>query len=166
MNGEEHILSLLVQNKPGVLSRVSGIFGRLGYNIESLCVAPTLDPDTSRITLMSRANSNFTDKVRKQLDRLVDVIEVEELAPSRSLQREVALLGLDFPQERRADILKAMEFFNGRLIFMKDDYAVFQAVGTSEETETLLQYFRDLGIREAARTGIIALPKEKKGGPA
>lgn len=115
---------------------------------------------------MSRANSNFTDKVRKQLDRLVDVIEVEELTPSRSLQREVALLGLDFPQERRADILKAMEFFNGRLIFMKDDYAVFQAVGTSEETETLLQYFRDLGIREAARTGIIALPKEKKGGPA
>ena len=117
MNGEEHILSLLVQNKPGVLSRVSGIFGRLGYNIESLCVAPTLDPDTSRITLMSRANSNFTDKVRKQLDRLVDVIEVEELTPSRSLQREVALLGLDFPQERRADILKAMEFSNGRKRF-------------------------------------------------
>jgi len=163
MNGEEHILSLLVQNKPGVLSRVSGIFGRLGYNIESLCVAPTLDPDTSRITLMSRANSNFTDKVRKQLDRLVDVIEVEEISPSRSLQREVALMGLDFPPERRADLLKAMELFNCKLIFMKDDYAILQTVGTSEETETVLQYFRGLGISDAARTGIIALPKERRG---
>jgi len=163
MNGEEHILSLLVQNKPGVLSRVSGIFGRLGYNIESLCVAPTLDRDISRITLVSRANSDFTDKVRKQLDKLVDIIEVEEITPSRSLQREVVLVGLDFPPERRADLLKAMELFGCKMIFMKDDYAVLQAVGTSEETETVLQYFQSLGLNEMARTGIIALPKEKRG---
>lgn len=163
MNGEEHILSLLVQNKPGVLSRLAGVFGRLGYNIETLCVAPTLDRNTSRITLMSRADSNFTDKVRKHLDRLVDIIKVEELPAARSLQREILLMGVDFSAGSRADMLKAMELFGCRMIFMKDDYAVLQAVGSPEETETVLRFFQSIGsIREMARTGIIAVAKEKK----
>lgn len=162
MNGEEHILSLLVRNKPGVLSRVAGIFGRLGYNIESLCVAPTLDRDTSRITLVSRADSQFTDKVKKHLDRLVDVVEVEELPAARSLQREVVLIGIDCSGGRRAEMLKAVDLFGCRMIFMKDDYAILQMVGNGEETETVLAYFQSFGVHEMARTGIIALPKEKK----
>lgn len=163
MNGEEHILSLLVQNKPGVLSRLAGVFGRLGYNIETLCVAPTLDRNTSRITLMSRADSHFTDKVRKHLDRLVDIIKVEELPAARSLQREILLMGVDCSAGRKADMLKAMDLFGCRMIFMKDDYAVLQAVGSPEETETVLQFFQSIGsIREMARTGIIAVAKEKK----
>jgi len=162
MNGEEHILSILVRNKPGVLSRLAGIFGRLGYNIETLCVAPTLDPAVSRITLMSRADSQFTDKVRKQLDRLVDIIEVEELPAARALQREVLLMGIDCSGGRRADVLKGIDLFGCRVIFMRDDYAVLQTVGAPEETETALQYFQSIGIRDMARTGIIALPKEKK----
>jgi len=91
---QEHIISLLVNNQPGVLSRIAGVFSSKGYNIRSLCVAETTNPEISRITLTSRADRDFTDKIKKQLDRLVDIISVTDLTDIPSVKRELMILGL------------------------------------------------------------------------
>lgn len=160
MNGEKHIISILVNNKPGVLSRVSGVFGRLGYNIKSLCVAETMDSEISRITLVSKANSGFTEKTKKQLDKLVDVIEVTELMPSRSIERELILIGINIKKGQKAEIMRAVDMFGCSIIFMKSDYCILEIVGDKDKTETITNYLKPLGIEEIARTGIIALQRE------
>ncbi|NQU02642.1 MAG: acetolactate synthase small subunit [Syntrophaceae bacterium] len=163
MEGEIHIISMLVRNRSGVLSRVAGVFGRLGYNIESLCVAETTNPKISRITLVSRANSDFTEKIKKYLDRLVDVIEVTELGQGQSVQREMILLGIDMNPENRKEIVQAIAMFGCRIVSIKEDYCIIESVGNREETETILKYFEPIGIRELARTGLIALQQKKNG---
>jgi len=163
MEGEIHIISMLVRNRSGVLSRVAGVFGRLGYNIESLCVAETTNPKISRITLVSRANSDFTEKIKKYLDRLVDVIEVTELGQGQSVQREMILLGIDMNPENRKEIVQAIAMFGCRIVSIKEDYCIIESVGNREETETILKYFEPIGIRELARTGMIALQQKKNG---
>jgi len=160
MNCEEHIISILVNNRPGVLSRVSGVFGRLGYNIKSLCVAETTDPEISRIILVSKANSDFTEKVKKQLDKLIDVIEVTELIPSKSIEREMILIGINIKEGRRTEIMRAVDMFGCSIVFMKSDYCILEIVGDKNKTETILNYLKPLGIKEIARTGIIALQRE------
>lgn len=154
---------MLVRNRSGVLSRVAGVFGRLGYNIESLCVAETTNPKISRITLVSRANSDFTEKIKKYLDRLVDVIEVTELGQGQSVQREMILLGIDMNPENRKEIVQAIAMFGCRIVSIKEDYCIIESVGNREETETILKYFEPIGIRELARTGMIALQQKKNG---
>ncbi len=163
MEGEIHIISMLVRNRSGVLSRVAGVFGRLGYNIESLCVAETTNPKISRITLVSRANSDFTEKIKKYLDRLVDVIEVTELGQGQSVQREMLLLGIDMNPENRKEIVQAIAMFGCRIVSIKEDYCIIESVGNREETETILKYFEPIGIRQLARTGMIALQQKKNG---
>ena len=160
MNGEKHIISILVNNKPGVLSRVSGVFGRLGYNITSLCVAETAEPEISRITLVSRADFDFTEKTKKQLDKLVDVVEVTELMPSRSIGRELILLGININEGQKPEIMRAIDMFGCSIIFMKSDYCILEVVGDKDKVETVLNYLKPLGIKEINRTGIIALQQE------
>jgi acetolactate synthase-1/3 small subunit len=160
MAEEEHIISMLVNNKPGVLSRVSGVFGRLGYNIRSLCVGETINPDISRITLTSIANSRFTEKVTKQLNKLVDVIDVTELKPATSVEREMILIGIQVDKEKRPDIMRAIDMFGCSIRFLSEDYCILECVGETEKTETLLSYLKPLGIEEIARTGIIALSQK------
>jgi len=157
MTKDEHVISLLVTNRPGVLSRVSGIFGRQGYNIESLCVAETIDPQVSRITLVSNTELSFKEKIKKQLDKLVDIIEVTELPRTKSVQREMLLIGISIKKKVRADVMKAIEMFRCKVIFLKADYCILEIVGSKEETETALNFFQPLGVQEIARTGIIAL---------
>src|SRR5512138_3642768 len=98
---QEHIISMLVNNQPGVLSRIAGVFSSRGYNIRSLCVAETANPEVSRITLTSRAESDFTEKIKKQLDRLVDVISVTDFTGTPSVQRELMLISLGLSTESR-----------------------------------------------------------------
>jgi acetolactate synthase-1/3 small subunit len=160
MNSEKHIISILVNNKPGVLSRVSGVFGRLGYNITSLCVAETAEPEISRITLVSRADFDFTEKTKKQLDKLVDVIEVLELMPSKSIGRELILIGININEGQKAEITSAIDMFGCSIIFMKSNYCILEVVGDKDKTETVINYLKPLGIKEINRTGIIALQQE------
>lgn len=161
MNGEERLISMLVNNKPGVLSRVAGVFGRLGYNIESLCVAATTNPEISKITLVSKSNSDSTERTKKQLEKLVDVIEVTELGQTRSVQRELILIGIKLHQEHRAEIARAVDIFGCKILSMKSDYYILEVVDNKEKIETVLNYFAPLSIEEIARTGVIALEKEK-----
>lgn len=157
MEIREHVISMLVNNRPGVLARVSGVFGRLGYNIESLCVAETISPKVSRITSVSKGDSQFMEKVRKALNRLVDVIEVTELEDTHSVKREMMLIGLPFDKAHRAEITQAISLFGCSIVSMKDDYLIIQAVGFKGEVETVLNYLKPLGVKDICRTGAIAL---------
>lgn len=161
MENETHVISMLVRNRSGVLSRVAGVFGRLGYNIESLCVAETINTKISRITLVSRANSDFTEKIKKHLDRLVDVIEVTELRQEQSIQREMILLGINISQENRREIMQAIEMFGCKIVSIRQDYCIIENVASRGETQTILNYFEPMGIEELARTGMIALHQKK-----
>ena len=163
MEDEVHVISILVRNRSGVLSRVAGVFGRLGYNIESLCVAVTTNPKISRITLVSGADADFTEKIKKQLDRLVDVIEVTELRQVQSIQREMILLGIDITIENRKEIMQAIEMFGCKIVSIRQDYCIIENVANRGETQTILKYFEPMGIHELARTGVIALRQKKKG---
>ncbi|MBW2636743.1 MAG: acetolactate synthase small subunit [Deltaproteobacteria bacterium] len=159
MEVREHTISMLVNNKPGALARVAGVFGRLGYNIESLCVAETISPKISRITSVSNADSAFIEKVLKQLERLVDVLEAHELERVDSVQREMILIGVTIDNQNRTEILQAIGAFGCKIISMKQDYCILQVAGGKEEAETTLNFFKNLGITQIARTGAVALPR-------
>ena len=163
MGIRERIIAILVNNKPGVLSRVAGVFGRLGYNIESLCVAETISPEISRITSITNADSDFIDKVKKQLTRLVDVLDVTELFPGQSAQREMILIGINLDQEGRAEIVRSIGMFDCKIISMRNDYCIIQVAGSREEVETVINYLRPLGIDKIARTGVLALRYKDSG---
>jgi len=159
MEVKELTISMLVRNKPGVLSRVTGVFGRLGYNIESLCVAETISPKISRITSVTKADTDFIEKVRKQLERLVDVIEVHQLERTDSVQREMILIGIILTDENRTAALQAVSVFGCKIISMKRDYCIVQVAGSKEEAQTALNFFKPLGVTQIARTGAVALPR-------
>ncbi|MBW2650153.1 MAG: acetolactate synthase small subunit [Deltaproteobacteria bacterium] len=157
MGMRERIIAILVNNKPGVLSRVAGVFGRLGYNIESLCVAETISPEVSRITSITNADSDFIDKVKKQLNRLVDVLDVTELVPGQSAQREMILIGINLDQKGRTEIVRSIGMFECKIISMRNDYCIIQVAGSREEVETVINFLRPFGIDKIARTGVLAL---------
>jgi acetolactate synthase-1/3 small subunit len=161
MEMRERIIAILVNNKPGVLSRVTGVFGRLGYNIESLCVAETISPEVSRITSITNADSDFIDKVKKQLSRLVDVLDVTELVPGQSAQREMILMGIDLDQKNRSEVIQCVGMFDCKIISMRNDYCIIQAAGSREEMGTIINLLRPLGIDNIARTGVVALRQKE-----
>lgn len=153
----EHVISMLVNNRPGVLARVAGVFGRLGYNIESLCVAETISPKISRITSVSKADPDFTEKVKKQLNRLVDVLSVTELEDRNSARREMVLMGIPLSETTRSDVVAAMTMFGCTVVFMQDSYCILQVVGSTTKVETALNFFKSFGVKDSVRSGVIAL---------
>ncbi len=159
LNPEEQILSILVRNRPGVLSRVAGVLGRLGYNIASLCVAETADPGVSRITLTSRADPDFTDKIRKHLDKLVDVLQVADFTGAAFLRRELMLIHLTFRPEERADLLRAIDLCGARILFLAEGLVLVEAAGEPEHLDGLTACLRAFGALAVNRTGTIALPR-------
>ncbi len=162
MGIQERILAILVNNKPGVLARVAGVFGRLGYNIESLCVAETISPEISRITSITNADSDFIEKVMKQLGRLVDVIEVTELVPGESAQREMILVGINLDQDNRQEVVQTVGMFDCKVISLRNNYCIIQVAGTREEVETVISFLRPFGVDKIARTGVLALQQSNE----
>lgn len=161
MREQEQTISILVNNQPGVLSRVAGVFGRHGYNIQSLCVAETTDPDISRITLTSESDPDFTEKIKKQLEKLVDVQEVIDLTGASFIQRELMLIGVTVTQESHSEILRAIQLFNCRIVTMTPGYYILEVTGHPDETAAVLTYFRVFGVEEINRTGAIAVNRNK-----
>jgi acetolactate synthase-1/3 small subunit len=155
---QEQTISILVNNQPGVLSRVAGVFGRHGYNIKSLCVAETSNTEVSRITLTSESDPDFTEKIKKQLDRLVDVIEVSDLTGPAHIQREMMLIGVPVgAREMHSEILRAIGMFGCRIVTMSPDYYVLEITGLPDETAAVLKYFQQFEVSEINRTGSIAV---------
>lgn len=162
MDAEKHILTMLVDNEPGVLSRVVGLFSGRGYNIESLCVAETVKPGVSRITIATKANAPLIEQIIKQLRKLVNVIKLRDLTGANSVKRELSLICVRAKPENRAEILRIVDIFRCKVVDVGPEYYIIEASGNEEKLEALLNLFKPMGIKKIARTGPIALFREPK----
>ena len=153
----KHTLSVLVENKPGALTRVTSMFARRGFNIESLAVGPTERHDVSRITLRVDCDHDMIEQVEKQIHKLVNVLRVQELSPGESVERELALLKVAAPAAKRAELLALTEVFNARVADLGPDSIVFELVGSPEEVDSFEELVRPHGLQELVRTGRIGL---------
>ena len=159
---QKHTISLLVDNEPGVLSRVAGLFSGRGFNIESLCVAETLDPSISRITLVTRGDNSVAEQIKKQLNKLITVIKVHDLTGTEYVEREMALVKVQAKADYRAEILRIVDIFRCNVVDVSPTHYTIEVTGTAEKLAAILSLLRPVGIKEIARTGAIALGREKK----
>jgi len=152
-------ISLLVENKFGVLARIAGLFSARGYNIESLSVAKTDDPTLSHITIVADLEPKAFGQLLKLLDKLVDVVSVADLSNGHSVERELALLKVRAEPFQRMEILKEAELFRARVINVGADNYIFEATGDTDKIEALIQLFQKYEIQEVARTGAVAMTR-------
>jgi acetolactate synthase-1/3 small subunit len=152
-----HTLSVQLEDKPGALARVSQLFTRRGYNIESLAVGPTERRGISRLTLRVNCSEQTLEQIEKQMHKLVNVLRVTELKPDESVERELALITVAAPAERRAELLQLGEVFGARVADLGRNALVFELVGRPEELDSFEELLRPHGLRELARTGRIGL---------
>jgi acetolactate synthase-1/3 small subunit len=154
-----HTLSILVENKPGALARVATLFARRAYNIESLAVGPTERAGVSRIVMRVDCSIHSLEQIEKQIHKLVNVLRVSELAPDQALERELALINVTAPPERRAELMALADVFQARVADLGPDALVFEVVGSSEELDAFEELVRPHGIKEMSRTGRIGLAR-------
>jgi len=159
---KKHTISLLVDNQPGVLSRIAGMFSGRGYNIESLSVAPTTDPLVSRITLVTRGDQLIIEQINKQLNKLVNVIKVHDLTQTDFVERQTALVKVRARPAQKAEILRLVDIFRCKVVDVSSTHYTVEVTGTDEKLEAFLDLIKPMGIKEIARTGAIALPRNKK----
>lgn len=160
MNEEKHILTMLVDNQPGVLSRVVGLFSGRGYNIESLCVAPTIDPMVSRITLVTKAKLPAIEQIEKQLRKLVNVIKLRDLSGKEAVHREMALICVRAKPENRAEILRIVDIFRCKVVDIGLEHYIIEVSGNTDKLNALINLLKPMGIKKIARTGAVALFRE------
>jgi len=151
-----------VDNQPGVLSRIVGLFSGRGYNIESLCVAETLDPQVSRITIVTKANPAGVEQINKQLNKLINVIKVHELTGTENVEREMALIKVRAKSEHRAEILRIVDIFRCKVVDVGMEHYTIEVTGDEGKLAAIQSLLKPIGIKEIARTGIIALFREPK----
>ncbi|HEY8428649.1 MAG TPA: acetolactate synthase small subunit [Sandaracinaceae bacterium] len=154
-----HTISVLLENKPGALMRITSLFARRGFNIESLAVGPTERHDVSRITMRVNCERHSLEQIVKQMHKLVNVLRVIELEPGEAIERELLLIKVAVPPERRAEVMALGEVFHARVIDLGPDSLVFEVVGTAEELESFEELVRPHGIKELVRTGRIGLSR-------
>ena len=154
---ERHTLSVLVENKPGVLARVSGLFSRRGFNIESLAVGPTEHSDVSRMTIVVTVDDLPLEQVTKQLNKLVHVIKIVELEPSASVQRELLLVKVRADPAVRSQVLELVDLFRAKAVDVSPEAVTIEATGTVEKITALLRNLEPYGIREMVQSGTIAV---------
>ncbi|MFZ5562470.1 MAG: acetolactate synthase small subunit [Thermodesulfobacteriota bacterium] len=160
MNGTKHILSILVDNQPGVLSRIAGLFSGRGYNIESLCVAATTDPQISRLTMVTIGDEAIVEQIKKQLNKLINVIKVIDLTGTQYVQRELILIQVKAKPENRAEILRIVDIFRGKVVDVGHENYMIEVTGSEDKLTAILALLKPLGIKEIARTGPIALSRD------
>jgi acetolactate synthase-1/3 small subunit len=154
-----HTISVLLENKPGALMRITSLFARRGFNIESLAVGPTERPDVSRITMRVNCEEHSLEQIVKQMHKLVNVLRVQELEPGEAIERELLLIKVAVPPERRAELMALGEVFHARVIDLGPDALVFEVVGTAEELGSFEELVRPHGIKELVRTGRVGLSR-------
>src|SRR3954467_12396645 len=157
--GRKHILSILVENKPGVLTRVAGLFARRGFNIDTLVVGPTDDPTLSRITLTLDGAMHPIDQVTKQLHKLVNVIKIRDLEPDETIARELALFKVSAGGESRGQIMQFTDIFRGKVIDVSKRAVTVEITGTDDKIEAFERMVRPFGLIEMVRTGEIAISR-------
>ena len=165
MNGtgeKRQILSILVDNEPGVLARIAGLFSGRGFNIESLCVAETNDPTQSRITVATSGDEALLEQIKKQLNKQINVLKVVDFADKPFVHREMALIKVRAKPENRAEILRMVDIFRTRIVDVSPDYYVIELTGDAGKLKAFMALIKPMGIKEIARTGAIALAREKR----
>jgi acetolactate synthase I/III small subunit len=157
--GRKHTLSILVENKPGVLTRIAGLFARRGFNIDTLAVGPTDDDDLSRITLTLDGAMHPIDQVTKQLHKLINVIKIRDLEPDETVARELALFKISSDGPQRAEVMQAVEIFRGKIVDVTKRSLVVELTGTHAKIEAFERLVRPFGLIEMARTGELAISR-------
>jgi acetolactate synthase-1/3 small subunit len=164
-----HTLSVLVENKPGVLARVSGLFSRRGFNIDSLAVGETEHPEISRITIVVNAEANPLEQVTKQLNKLVNVLKIVELEQSAAVQRELVLVKVRADRAARSQIMETVQLFRARVVDVAPETLTIEATGTAEKLDALLRDLEPFGIKEMVQSGVVAIGRGSRSitaGPA
>src|SRR5882672_2050876 len=157
--GRKHIVSILVENKPGVLTRIAGLFARRGFNIDTLAVGPTDDPTLSRITLTLDGALHPIDQVTKQLHKLVNVLKIRDLEPEETVARELALFKVSADGSSRAEVMQMVDIFRGKVIDVTKRSITIELTGTEEKIEAFERIVRPFGLIEMMRTGEIAISR-------
>lgn len=155
----KHTLSVLTENHAGVLSKVSGLFTRRGFNIDSLAVGVTEDPAISRMTIVVHGDDAVVEQVEKQLNKIIPVIKVKAFSEGEYLSRQLSLIKVAAPPSRRAELMKIAELMNARILDVSPTSMTFEFTDTLERTEVMEDLLRPFGIREIVRTGTIAIEK-------
>jgi acetolactate synthase-1/3 small subunit len=161
LTGRKHLLSLLVENKPGVLARIAGLFSRRGFNIDSLAVGPTEDPEISRITLTVDGAVHPIDQVTKQLHKLVNVIKIRDMEPDSTIAREMALFRVQAGVENRAEVMQFAEIFDSTIVDVSRRTLTIEVTGTQDQIDAFERMIRPHGLIEMARTGEVAISRSR-----
>jgi acetolactate synthase I/III small subunit len=159
----KHTISVLVENRFGVLSRVAGLFSARGYNIESLSVGETLDPSVARMTLVVRGDEFVIEQVMKQLHKLIDVIKVNDLTDESHVERELVLMRVNAEPQHRAEVLRTADIFRARVVDVTPMSFTLEVTGDAEKIEAMIELLRPIGIQELVRTGKVAISRAPKG---
>ncbi|MEV0402827.1 acetolactate synthase small subunit [Actinoallomurus sp. NPDC050550] len=152
-----HTLSVLVENKPGILARVASLFSRRGFNIDSLAVGTTEHPDISRMTIVVNVEELPLEQVTKQLNKLVNVIKIVELDPSASVQRELVLIKVRADAETRSQVLETVQLFRAKVVDVATDAVTIEATGSRDKLEALIRVLEPFGIKELVQSGMVAI---------
>ncbi|MBW1670538.1 MAG: acetolactate synthase small subunit [Deltaproteobacteria bacterium] len=158
----KHTLSVLVENTPGALSRITGLFSGRAFNIESLNVAATLDPSLSHITLVTRGDEFIIEQIIKQLRRLVDVFKVVDVSKGEFVEREMSLIKVRAEEQSRAEILRICDIFRCKVVDVSPKSYTLEVTGPESKLKAVIELLRPIGIKEIIRTGNIAIMREKK----
>jgi len=160
MTRERHIITMLVENEPGVTARVSGLFASRGYNIETICGAPTIDPEVSRITIATWTDSDQIEHIIKQIRRLINVVKVRDMTGDNAVRREMALICVKAPQERRSEIVRMADLFRARIADTGLTHYIIEIVGSQDKIDAFIRLLSPIGIKKISRSGLLALYRE------
>ncbi len=157
-----HVISVLVENKPGVLARISGMFSGRGFNIHSLAVAPTLDTKLSRMTIVTYGNEQIIEQIIKQLRKLINVVKVQDLTDHEYVDREMILVRVKATEDKREEVLRITDIFRGKVVDVTPDTITLEVTGSQSKIEAILQLLATIGILELIRAGTVAIARGKK----
>jgi acetolactate synthase-1/3 small subunit len=160
----KHIISALVENKPGVLAHVAGMFAARGFNIDSLVVGRTEDPNLSRMTIVVIGDDRIVEQVRKQLGRIIPVVKVQDYVNKPVVARDLMLVSVSVPPEKRPEVFALIEMFRGRVVDIGSKTLMIEVSGPESKIEAFLDVCKPYGIKSVARTGTIAMPRQGAGG--
>jgi acetolactate synthase-1/3 small subunit len=160
MEPKKYVLTMLVENEPGVTARVSGLFAGRGYNIESFCGAPTVNPQVSRITVTTWAHPDRLEQIMKQLRRLVNVIKLRDMTGKKAVRREMAMICVRAAQENRTEILRIVDIFRARIVDTGLEHFIIEVTGREDKINAMLHLLEPMGIEKIARSGTLALYRE------
>jgi acetolactate synthase I/III small subunit len=157
-----HVLSMLVENHQGVLSRIAGLFSGRGYNLESITAGVTTDTQITRITLVCKGEDNVFDQIKKQLNKLIDIIKITDLSPLPSLHRELALIKVRAMPNLRGEVFQVADVFRARVLDVGIDSMVLEVTGSSDKIDNFIAVLQPYSIREVARSGLISMERGRK----